>query len=211
MFWKITRRILRLFCPTRRWAREYPGLDWQMCLANILMQRLIGMNCGAPFMMHYTSRVMDSQKIKMGRKVWESFATSGGCYIQASGGLEIGDDTMWAANVAMLTANHDLWDRNLPTSEPGVKIGKNVWIGANVTILPGVTIGDHATIGANSVVSRDIPPLTIAAGSPCRVLRHVDEAYILGYRKRRGVSAPWTAEDAAALAAALKEKEAHAA
>ena len=48
-------------------------------------------------------------------------------------------------------------------------IGNDVWIGQNVTILPGVHIGDGAIIGANSVVSKDIPPYSIAAGNPCQV------------------------------------------
>lgn len=48
-------------------------------------------------------------------------------------------------------------------------IGNDVWIGQNVTILPGVHVGDGAIIGANSVVSKDIPPYTVAAGNPCTV------------------------------------------
>lgn len=50
-------------------------------------------------------------------------------------------------------------------------VGNDVWIGQNVTILPGVHIGDGAVIGANSIVASDIPPYTIAAGNPCRVIR----------------------------------------
>lgn len=50
-------------------------------------------------------------------------------------------------------------------------VGNDVWFGQNVTVLPGVHIGDGAVIGANSVVAKDIPPYTIAAGNPCRVLR----------------------------------------
>ena len=57
-------------------------------------------------------------------------------------------------------------------------VGNDVWIGQNVTVLPGVRIGDGAIIGANSVVARDIPPYTVAAGSPCRVIRHrFDQAF----------------------------------
>ena len=50
-------------------------------------------------------------------------------------------------------------------------IGNDVWIGQHVTIMPGVHIGDGAIIGANSVVASDIPPYTVAAGNPCRVVR----------------------------------------
>lgn len=57
-----------------------------------------------------------------------------------------------------------------------VTIGDNVWIGGNVVICPGVTIGDCAVIGAGSVVTRDVPPWTVAAGNPCRVLRQITEA-----------------------------------
>jgi len=54
-----------------------------------------------------------------------------------------------------------------------VTIGNNVWIGGNVTILPGVTIGDNCTIGAGSVVTRDIPDNSVAAGNPARVIRRL--------------------------------------
>lgn len=50
-------------------------------------------------------------------------------------------------------------------------IGNDVWIGQNAVILPGVNIGDGAIIGANSVVSRDVPPYTVAAGNPAREIR----------------------------------------
>lgn len=50
-------------------------------------------------------------------------------------------------------------------------VGNDVWIGQNVTVLPGVHIGDGAVIGANSVVSKDVPPYTIAAGNPVRQIR----------------------------------------
>lgn len=50
-------------------------------------------------------------------------------------------------------------------------VGNDVWIGQNVTVLPGVHIGDGAVIGANSVVSKDVPPYTVAAGNPVRQIR----------------------------------------
>ena len=58
-----------------------------------------------------------------------------------------------------------------PTSKGDVTIGSDVWIGQRVTILSGVTIGDGCIIGAGSIVTRDLPPYSVAAGNPCRVFR----------------------------------------
>ena len=68
------------------------------------------------------------------------------------------------------------WEKCTPTLDDlplkgDTVVGSDVWLGQNVTVLPGVHIGDGAVIGACSVVARDIPPYTVAAGSPCRVLR----------------------------------------
>lgn len=52
-----------------------------------------------------------------------------------------------------------------------VKIGKNCWLGEGVIVMPGVTIGDGSVIGAHSVVNKDIPPATIAVGSPARMVK----------------------------------------
>ena len=57
-----------------------------------------------------------------------------------------------------------------------VKIGNDCWFGANVTVCPGVTIGDNCVIGAGSVVTRDIPANSFAAGVPCKVIRTITEA-----------------------------------
>ena len=56
-----------------------------------------------------------------------------------------------------------------------VHIGKGCWFGAGVTVCPGVTIGDNCVIGAGSVVTRDIPPNSLAVGVPCRVIRELSE------------------------------------
>ena len=86
----------------------------------------------------------------------------------------IGDDCFIGPNVSIYTACHstDSVERNTRQewAKP-VTIGNNVWIGGSVTILPGVTIGDNVTIGAGSVVTRDIPPNTVAVGNPCKVVK----------------------------------------
>lgn len=94
------------------------------------------------------------------------------------GEIFIGEHTMIGPNVTLVTTGHpirpDLRERIAQYSEP-IHIGRNVWIGANVTVLPGVTIGDNAVIGACSLVNRDIPANTVAFGTPCRAVREINE------------------------------------
>lgn len=91
--------------------------------------------------------------------------------------IEIGEGCVIATNVTIATCGHPIDPearaKGAMYSFP-VKIGNNVWLGANVTILPDVTIGDNAVIGAGSVVTKDIPANVVAAGNPCRVLREID-------------------------------------
>ena len=88
--------------------------------------------------------------------------------------VTFGDDCFVGPNVSIYTACHstDPIERNSRKewAKP-VSIGNNVWLGGNVTILPGVTIGDNCTIGAGSVVTRDIPSDSVAAGNPARVIK----------------------------------------
>lgn len=66
-----------------------------------------------------------------------------------------------------------------------VNIGSNIYIGTNVIVLRGVTIGDNCIIGAGSIVTRDIPPNSVAIGAPCRVVCSLDEYYQI--RKTKGL------------------------
>lgn len=59
------------------------------------------------------------------------------------------------------------------TSKGPVYIGKNVWIGEKASIMPGVTIGEGAIIGANAVVTKDVPPYTVVAGTPAKIIKQI--------------------------------------
>ena len=107
-------------------------------------------------------------EVKIGRNV----IVMNGCLMMSAGGITIGDDTQIAANVQLISNNHDLDDRNVITCKP-ITIGKRVWIGAGSTILPGVTIGDNAVVGAGSVVTKDVEADTIVAGNPAKLIRHI--------------------------------------
>ena len=95
-----------------------------------------------------------------------------GCLMMSAGGITIGDGTMIAANVQLISNNHDLYERQIITCRP-IHIGRNVWIGAGATILPGVTIGDNAVVGAASVVTKDVAPDTIVVGNPARLIKRI--------------------------------------
>ena len=72
------------------------------------------------------------------------------------------------------TLNHDLHPEKRQGMHPkSVKIGRNVWIGSNSTILPGVTVGDNAVISAGSVVTRDVPENMVVAGNPAKVTKSI--------------------------------------
>ena len=110
------------------------------------------------------------------------------CTLLDVGKITIGDNCMLAPNVAIYTAGHPLHpDSRNSGYEYGmdVTIGNHVWIGGSVVITPGVRIGDCCVIGAGSVVTKDIPAWSLAAGNPCRVIRTITEADRKFYFKDR--------------------------
>ena len=111
------------------------------------------------------------KNIKIGKNVFINAC----CRFQDQGGIEISDGVLIGHNTTIATLNHDFnpVKRQNLTPSP-VKIGKNVWIGSDCTILPGVEIGDGAIIGAGSVVTKSIPANTIAVGNPARVIKEIE-------------------------------------
>ena len=94
--------------------------------------------------------------------------------------VEIGDHVMFANGCFVGDAEHRFDDPDTPitwqgfTTRGAVRIGSNCWFGVNCVVTSGVTIGERCVIGANSVVTGDLPPGTIAAGSPARVIREIE-------------------------------------
>jgi acetyltransferase-like isoleucine patch superfamily enzyme len=112
------------------------------------------------------------KNISLGKRVF----INSGCRFQDQGGISIGDDCLIGHNAVIATLQHGIDPGRRGDLIPSpVVIGRNVWLGANVTVLPGVTIGEDAVIGAGSVVTKDIPARTIAVGSPARVVRTIGE------------------------------------
>lgn len=123
--------------------------------------------------------------ITMGKDSYANFHFT----VLDEGKVTIGRSVFIGPNVSLLTAIHPLCyeDRNSFYNEKtgsvtnleytgAITIGDNCWIAANVTVCGGVTIGEGCVIGAGSVVTKDIPANSLAAGNPCRVIRPITEA-----------------------------------
>ncbi len=108
------------------------------------------------------------KNLKLGQHVFINL----GCRFQDTGGITIGDRTLIGHGSTLTTLNHSIDPARRGDMEPApIVIGSDVWFGANVTVLPGITIGDGSIVGAGSVVTKDVPPHTIVAGVPARVIR----------------------------------------
>lgn len=95
------------------------------------------------------------------------------------GPVTISDNVNIGQNVTISGLNHNYEDPGKTISEQGVstmpiKIENNVWIGANSVVLPGVQIGNHSVIGAGSIITKDIPPYSVAVGNPARIVKRYD-------------------------------------
>jgi acetyltransferase-like isoleucine patch superfamily enzyme len=98
------------------------------------------------------------------------------CMIYGQGGLDIGCNTLIAGKTTIIPANHNFLRTDIPIRSQGevckgIRIEDNVWIGAAVIVLDGVHIGSNTIIGAGSIVTRSIPPYSLAMGSPARVTK----------------------------------------
>jgi len=120
-----------------------------------VMQKIIGINRKVPWPVHFTSVIRDWEKIEKG--ICCDPGDNNGIYINAYGGLKLGNNVNIGSNSSIMTSNHYKYDHRKRGFKQGITIGNNVWIGANCVITAGVTIGDNVTIGAGCVIRQDIP------------------------------------------------------
>lgn len=108
------------------------------------------------------------KNLVLGREVFINI----GCRFQDTDGITIGDGSLIGHGSTLTTLNHGMDPQHWADMEPApIVIGSKVWLGASVTVVPGVTIGSGAVVGARAVVTKDVPPDTIVAGVPAKVIR----------------------------------------
>jgi acetyltransferase-like isoleucine patch superfamily enzyme len=109
------------------------------------------------------------RNLRFGRNVFVNH----GCSAMDIGGIDIGDDVMIGPNVSLISSGHPLdpaTRRSEITAAP-VRIGRGVWIATGAMVLQGVSVGEDAVVAAGAVVTKDVPPRTLVAGVPARVVR----------------------------------------
>jgi maltose O-acetyltransferase len=159
---KLAIRLLRMYNSTTEEQQEQRQQILQELFGKVGQQVLIV----PPFHCDYGSNIYAGNGLYMNY----------GCVILDCNTVHIGENVLCAPYVQIYTAYHPtepeirLSGRELAAP---IKIGNNVWIGGSAIICPGVTIGDNTTIGAGSVVVKDIPENVVAAGNPCRIIRHL--------------------------------------
>lgn len=116
---------------------------------------------------------------KAGIKIGKNCLISEFTVLRGQGGITIGDNVYTSPFVQMVAVNHVYDDPNRPIIEQGITaqgivIEENVWIGASAIILDGVRVGKGAVVAAGAVVSKDVPPHTVVAGVPAKVIKEID-------------------------------------
>jgi acetyltransferase-like isoleucine patch superfamily enzyme len=97
------------------------------------------------------------------------------CLLYGHGGIDIGRDVLLASDVQLICGNHTFARRDIPiraqpTEEKPIVIGDDVWLGASAIVLGGVTVGEGSVVGAGAVVTRSLPPYSIARGVPAQIV-----------------------------------------
>lgn len=140
-------------------------------LIRAAFEELIGKPVGDKFTLIPPFYADYGLNITVGRSVFIGYE----CAFTGHAAIDIADQVMIAHKVNLITAGHPVEPdkrRDYITAEP-IVIDTNVWIGAAATILPGVHIGKDAVVAAGAVVTHDVPPATLVAGVPAKIVRNL--------------------------------------
>ncbi len=132
---------------------------FQLFKRYFFFQKILRINGSVPWPVDFRSQIVSWKQIKKDKTSYPGGSI--GCYINASGGLTIGQNVIIGPNTIIATTNHSMSDHTKTASVKGVSIGDNVWIGANCSIVPGAKIGNNVTVGAGCYIKSEIPANSI--------------------------------------------------
>ena len=139
--------------------------DIKQLVMQITNQKLADVEIRLPFHTDY------GRNIHIGNHVF----INSGAMLTDLGGIYISDDVFIGPNVTLVSVNHEIApEKRCSLRLQSVKIHRNAWLDANVTVLPGVEVGENAIVAAGAVVSHNVPANTIVAGVPARVIKIIN-------------------------------------
>ena len=153
------RWIVKLAYPEYRRPRKGYCYNFEIIRRYFFMQKILRFNGSVPWPVDFRSKILGYKYIRKG--IMCDPGDNIGIYINAFGGLIIGDNVNIGQNTTITTTNHNIYDHRKTGDKKGIIIGNNVWIGANCSIVAGVKIGNNVTIGAGCTIRNNIPSNSI--------------------------------------------------
>ena len=139
--------------------------------------RLLGFQIGEGSSMWGTPKIIGSSPLHKKWVVGHHCLFNVECFLDLSGPITVGSQVVFGPQVALITGAHEIGDAShrlgLLKPEP-ITIGDGCWLGARATVLPGVTIGSGSVVAAGAVVTKNVPPNTLVAGVPAKIVRYLE-------------------------------------
>jgi acetyltransferase-like isoleucine patch superfamily enzyme len=176
----IKKLLLKLLLSNKSFKDKYISEKWyglpvSLFVVNFIFQRILLVNGDCPFQVHFTSKVVAGEKIKLGKVAQMSVAANPNMYLHGCNGIVIGDNTHIAPGVQVISSNHDTSDLEKPTKNHPIQIGNNSWLAANVLIMPSVQLGDNTIVAAGAVVTKSfLEGNVLLAGVPAKVIKKLN-------------------------------------
>lgn len=159
----------------RKTFRMRPEMSIGFYVTDFIFRKILRQNSGVTWPIHHTSVIHSPERITRGKNCHPG--DSPGMYINAYNGIILGDYTNIAANVGLISANHDMINNDKHIKAPPIVLGRFCWIAMNVMILPGVELGDFTVVGAGAIVTKSFPEgYCVIVGNPARVIKQLNRA-----------------------------------
>ncbi len=168
------RFIVKLAYPKYQRPRKGYQANYKILGSYFIPQKILRINSKAKWPVHFTSKVIGVEHIEKG--ICCDPGDNIGVYINAYGGLKLGNNVNIGQHTIITTTNHFKYDHRKLSHTKGINIGDNVWIGGNCSILAGSNIGNNVTIGAGCVIREEIP-------SNCTVIQSEQQLQIISKTK----------------------------